>query len=838
VNKFLKVLMAMSLLLVVSCSNEDIPADEPVNGRTEVANPPKVNVRVAPPPPAPVEVVTPVLPGPVLPPPVVPVPPVIPILGGDERHGGNSDDDNSCNDQDSDGVCDDRDKCADFDDAIDPDGDGSPGQLVADLVQGCDCEPENALVGIGDLCSSTTECAISTCDAQGSGECIVENAPFGADCGNPGEGECDADDQCDGQGNCVAEVAPNGSACGNAPFAICDAVDTCVNGECIDNVQPVDTPCRPVAVGDVCDVAEVCDGVLITCPDNEFVALGTICRESASECDRAETCNGGAASCPPDLFLPDGSNCGEAPQGVCDFQDQCEAGICENKFASADYVCNPAADEECDVAENCTGVEGDVDCPADFVLPVGTVCGGPGSDQFFCSDLAFCTGGGFCVGGITLPDGFDTDEPCNVNNGELRCEGTIFCENGFDVCSNFNGSPIECTEQIVLDPNDLPPLDVAIAAPGPSLFGYSVAMDNGWAAVGNSGTSETVQIYRFDVPSDTWVLNQTLTGPCFPDVDPSVCRQGFGTDIDMSGNLLIIGTLDPTGGQGGGYQILRRSGSGTYFSEKQIKNSSSTRYGSSVSIYDGGSKQYAMAGDPVNSVVAFLIFNYEGDNDWDQRPPISGTGGFLLGTDVKVRGDAAFATQPNGTLGSTLAVGYVTSYHRGSGTTADFTFSYNATGSTANELLGNTNDSLTFNGDTGIFAVGNHQAGVRVFLDNVTTFVALDVISGAADVSATVPASNDFSYRFFGEGLGINGNTLLIGDSSAASGAGRFHIYVTADNLNWTYQETVSPSVAATNQRFGFSVEADSTRAIIGAPAGLGLVPSGGSKGYFYGLIP
>jgi hypothetical protein len=833
VNKFLKVLMTMGLLLVVSCSNEDIPADAPVNGRTDVANPPKVNVRVAPPKPA--EVVTPVLPGPVLPPPVVPVPPVIPILGGDERHGGNSDDDNSCNDQDSDGVCDDRDKCADFDDAIDPDGDGSPGQLVGDLVQGCDCEPENALVGIGTLCSSTTECAISTCDAQGSGVCIVENAPFGANCGNPDAGECDADDQCDGQGNCIAELAPNGIACGNAALDVCDVADTCLNGECIDNRASAETVCRPVAEGAVCDVEELCDGTFITCPADTFVAIGTVCRAAASECDQAEACTGGSATCPVDSLLPDGSNCGDLPLGVCDFQDQCEAGVCTNRFASSDYICRTASDEECDIEETCTGVEGDVDCPPDVVIALGTPCGGEGSDQEICSTDAQCTGGGFCIGALTFPDGTNTDVPCNVNNGEQRCEGTIFCEAGVDVCADFEGTPIECTEQIFLDPNEIIVQNHTLAAADPTLYGYSVAIYGDWAAVGNASCSDGeaitsncqgfVYIYKFDPDLLEWAQFEALPGFIGSN------HSGTGWSVDMYRDLLIVGQVTNNGSSVGGFRIYRYDNVNETWNNPEFTrtDTGSDRFGTAVSIYsDGGSRQYAVAGSQATDLVLIYIYNYLGTNQWNLVTTTQGASGIGLGNDVKVRGDTVIASAPTLNSGFNNPNGRIKVWHRaGNGV---FNYSYDVDGTADGEGLGDfrSGNSLALDQDTGRFFAADRANKVKVFRDDLTSAALLQTITNGLGGDSSHP----------GNSVTLNGSTLLLGRSSEGSGA--VDIWVTDVNNNvWTYQETITPNVAEVTQFFGWSISANQGKLVVGGPA-MDLVfnPVGNSRSYFYRLIP
>ena len=60
---------------------------------------------------------------------------------------------------------------------------------------------------------------------------------------------------------------------------------TCVQG---GGPAPLGTVCRPAA--GVCDVAETCDGVSLTCPPNKFLSQGAICRPAAGACDVAETC--------------------------------------------------------------------------------------------------------------------------------------------------------------------------------------------------------------------------------------------------------------------------------------------------------------------------------------------------------------------------------------------------------------------------------------------------------------------------------------------------------------------------------------------------------------------
>src|SRR5262249_7714812 len=66
-----------------------------------------------------------------------------------------------------------------------------------------------------------------------------------------------------------------------------------------------------------CDVAEVCNGVATTCPNDAFLAAGTTCRPSTGPCDVGELCAGGTAACPPDVSVS------QACGGACNMAAGC-----------------------------------------------------------------------------------------------------------------------------------------------------------------------------------------------------------------------------------------------------------------------------------------------------------------------------------------------------------------------------------------------------------------------------------------------------------------------------------------------------------------------------------
>jgi hypothetical protein len=100
----------------------------------------------------------------------------------------------------------------------------------------------------------------------------------------------------------------------------------CTSGEARCEPQgtplPAGTLCRPVAPGATCDVAEICDGASLDCPDDGFLPEGVQCREAMGACDVADRCMGGSPEC-PDTKLGAGTPC-RPPAGPCDVAEACD----------------------------------------------------------------------------------------------------------------------------------------------------------------------------------------------------------------------------------------------------------------------------------------------------------------------------------------------------------------------------------------------------------------------------------------------------------------------------------------------------------------------------------
>ncbi len=275
-----------------------------------------------------------------------------------------------------------------------PGGDvcGDPTATQCNLADSCDGAGTclQNLVAAGTtadvLCADGSDCTLNQCN--GMGACQNPFSPSGASCGDATAHECTAPDTCNGSGTCNV----NHAAAGTPAPALCADPSTCTfdecngMGGCQNPSKPDGSECRPV--GGPCDEAEQCAAGV--CPVDGKVIPGTECRATTDVCDPAEVCDGIANACPGDLKLPDGTVC-RIPAGTCDLIEQCNAGVCPPD-AKSTAVCNPAVGV-CDPAESCDGI-GD-DCPADVGLEDGAAC----------SDGNECTVSGTCLGQVCLPTG-------------------------------------------------------------------------------------------------------------------------------------------------------------------------------------------------------------------------------------------------------------------------------------------------------------------------------------------------------------------------------------------------------------------------------------------------
>lgn len=231
--------------------------------------------------------------------------------------------------------------------------------------------------------------------------CVATLAPIGTTC-RAAAGECDIAEVCDGVSmDCPAdEFQPALTACGGAPTGVCDAQDMCDGNGTCVTNFQPSTTVCRAAAGD-CDIAETCTGSDAACPQDLKAGSGTVCRAAADVCDVAETCDGSSNDCPADEFKPSGTEC-------------------------------RAAAGECDVAEVCNGVSNA--CPTDAFVPAGTPCGDTSDGD--CSAPDECDGAGVC-------------QPNHASDG-TACDDGQFCTDGETCTSGVcgDGSPHSCDDAL------------------------------------------------------------------------------------------------------------------------------------------------------------------------------------------------------------------------------------------------------------------------------------------------------------------------------------------------------------------------------------------------------
>ncbi len=148
------------------------------------------------------------------------------------------------------------------------------------------------------------------------------------------------------------------------------------------------TVCRPSAGS--CDKAEVCNGISIVCPVDDFKAAGTACRPAvAGGCDKTEYCTGSSAGCPANTYQPSTYVC-RAANGACDREEKCtgtSASCPADTYQPSTYACRAAAGP-CDKAETCSGTS--TTCPANAFLPPTSTCRASAGS---CDQAETCSGG-------------------------------------------------------------------------------------------------------------------------------------------------------------------------------------------------------------------------------------------------------------------------------------------------------------------------------------------------------------------------------------------------------------------------------------------------------------
>ncbi len=387
-----KYIIFILLVTIFGCENNSVIKKPKINKNNSVNN----NSNTVPITEEPVLPPLPTMPPPL---PITPIPiiPIIPI-----------EPDVSCKDSDADGICNRDDVCANFDDKIDIDQDGTP--------QGCDCDDNDPTVYPGTNCldSNEEDCIESICATNGV--CVANSKVDFSLCGDAPAGVCDAQDYCL-LGECIDNKKDRFFQCNN-DLNECDTPDYCtgIDDHCPRTYVIAGAPCGPQVdlQTNPCDAQNQCDGQGVCLEVKQPTTL--LCRENnKSGCDIADYCDGIHNNC-PDNKLPVGYLCGNSAMGDCDLHN-----ICNDQAQCIDIKKLPGAicdypNGACSLASTCDGLNND--CPIVPPASAGTPCG-PTTAPGICDAQGQCSMDN-CTNGVGGPDndsdGYSTACDCDDTN--------------------------------------------------------------------------------------------------------------------------------------------------------------------------------------------------------------------------------------------------------------------------------------------------------------------------------------------------------------------------------------------------------------------------------------
>ncbi|MGZ4961027.1 MAG: hypothetical protein ACXWBP_11885 [Limisphaerales bacterium] len=329
---------------------------------------------------------------------------------------------------------------------------------------------------------------------------------------------------------------------------------------------------------------------------------------------------------------------------------------------------------------------------------------------------------------------------------------------------------------------------------GGDKFGTSVAMQDGLLVVGQpegcSSLGLTGRAFVYRLIGGTWVLQQTLTEipplPQFPSF-------GFGSAVSISGNTIAVSDPENSAGVAvGAISIFTNNGT-TWNPQAQIfapfGNENVNSFGSAITV-DGDT---LLVGAPLLGAFGAAYVYVRTGTIWTLQqtltPPVLRSAE-LFGTAVALEGDTAVVGAPGMTIPPLGGATFV--FHR-SGTTWTSTQELEATDGVTNNALGFGSSISLLNGTMVIGAPGrtvNGQAnagGADIFQFNGTSWVLAQQIAAFDPTSAAA----------FGSAVDIGESGVIVGapfDITGFLNAGAAYIFSPSETQPVIVSASASPN--------------------------------------------
>ncbi len=284
-------------------------------------------------------------------------------------------------------------------------------------------------------------------------------------------------------------------------------------------------------------------------------------------------------------------------------------------------------------------------------------------------------------------------------------------------------------------------------------FGNSLALSGDTLFIGADGDSHVVpnagSVYVFVNSGGTWTEQQKLVAS---DAMATAGGSYFGSDVDASGDTLVVSARDAVYGGIDSGAVYVFSLTGTTWAEQEILVPSDAYvtlfgwdFGASVAL-SGDTLMIGAPGDPLTGsgteAGSVYEFHRSGGTFTEQLKLLPSAGFFSFGNHMSMSGDTVAVSGSPG-----MAV-----FDRSGGSWAPQPVALSGTGTYATDLV--------VSGDT--LVVGFQSA----FISGVIFAGAVDVCTrsgGAWTSQETLVAPVPHTYGLFGSGVSLSGDTVLIG---------------------------------------------------------------------------
>jgi uncharacterized repeat protein (TIGR01451 family) len=353
-------------------------------------------------------------------------------------------------------------------------------------------------------------------------------------------------------------------------------------------------------------------------------------------------------------------------------------------------------------------------------------------------------------------------------------------------------------------------------------FGTAVAYDGTTLVVGApgddgpSGPADRGAAFAFTGTGQSWSAPAELLAAS------AVAGDGFGSTVAVSGDVALVGVplADLGGADRGAVDSFRRTG-GAWSAPQRLTNAggdASDRFGAALTVDGaraavGAPGEESPAGENVGAVYAFE----EAGAAWDGGQPLTpefGTEGDRLGNAVAIEGDTAVVGASTASTATASWAGYAYVYQR-TGIAWTERQRLEAPDGVQYDFFG---ASVALSGDTIAVSARRRDSGGVESSGGVYVF---ERVGGAWTYRATIEPLEPTFFGGFGMSLALAGDTIAVGSADATVGGqaarGRVDVFVRSGGT-WVFSQTLTANDGVAGDSFGQGLTMQGDTLVIGAP--------------------